>query len=63
VLYSIGPDGEDAGGTFVLDDDGDVDRERADLPFFLDADRPHGANEGLKRFLEAAEDDRDKPDD
>lgn len=38
VLYSIGKDGKDDGGTFKLNTDGDVDSP--DVVFFLNGDRP-----------------------
>ena len=40
VLYSIGMDGVDDGGRFELRGDGSVDRDKADLVFFLNGDRP-----------------------
>ena len=40
VLYSISKDGLDDGGRFGLKPKGGVDWEVADLPFFLDGDRP-----------------------
>jgi len=40
LLYSIGPDGLDNGGEFLIDSYGDIDIDRLDLPFFLDGARP-----------------------
>jgi hypothetical protein len=40
VLYSVGLDGIDQGGQFVLRRDGSVDHRAADLVFFLDGNRP-----------------------
>ena len=40
VLYSIGGDGVDDGGTYKLRMDGSVDYEVLDIPFFLNGDRP-----------------------
>jgi len=40
LLYGVGKDGVDEGGEFALDNDGDVDWEAKDIPFFLNGDRP-----------------------
>ena len=40
LLYSVGKDGRDDGGTFKLDADGGVDKDSPDIVFFLKGDRP-----------------------
>jgi len=40
VLYSVNIDGVDEGGRYVLYSAGRVERDAADLPFFLNGDRP-----------------------
>ena len=42
-LYSIGPDGVDDGGAFVLKSDGGVDEGIRDQVFFLEGERPRRA--------------------
>ncbi len=74
VLYSVGPDGADEGGAFVTKPAGDIDRDRGDLPFFLNADRPRPKLQPRdasprtltqmlsQGFLEAGQDNRDEDD-
>ena len=40
ILFSVGEDGRDDGGKYVIDIDGYVDDEKLDMPFFLNGDRP-----------------------
>lgn len=43
LLYSIGADGEDQLGTYVLNQRGDVDQHQLDLVYFLDESHPQRA--------------------
>ena len=40
VLYSIGENGKDDGGAYVIDAKGVVQREESDIVFYLDGRRP-----------------------
>lgn len=44
ILYSVGENGVDDGGTFEFDSKGRIDASRADLLFFLDGVRPQKDN-------------------
>ncbi len=60
ILYSIGQDAEDNGGAFTFrSKNRGVDREKLDLPFFLDGVRPKNAThfkELVRKSREARED-------
>ncbi|MCH7596425.1 MAG: hypothetical protein IID35_07685 [Planctomycetes bacterium] len=60
ILYSISQDAEDNGGTFTFRrKNGGVDREKLDLPFFLDGVRP----KNKQHFQELARKSRDARED
>ncbi len=40
VQYSVGPDGADDAGQYILDEQGEVDHKARDIPFFLNGNRP-----------------------